>query len=535
MAIQFLHARNKSEYSPRVFFQFRVAQIITMSPIFSIIGDSNVKRHLNPMNCRDRPLMSGCQLLQCGRFALLSETIRNIREETTVILVSCLTNFLTGSEEAGSSVPFRIEPILREAHQIITKFALEKPEVGWIIAPPMYRAVPLWYRDGMPEVMTKFSEVFRDRPLNVLLMSSFATPELETDGIHLTAYSGLAFVLHLFDSAISLLDSLTMPAPELSAQVVESARVLEDRVMSLEQDHRRLNKAVENKTAIDSELDDYQENLRNEAWFVIKGLAILPEGLGSKEWQDRAVQDVQGVVTIVLGEEKKIIVVVNKTARRKDAKSRYHVQFASLEDSKALRNKFGSFFLGGGDKRPPSIKHVSIDNLVTPATSVRIAILKVLAKRYQDSNPGSRAQVISYEPRPLIKLTPPSSASDRRGRTYHFIEAIKSLPVTFTKDELALIARQLSEKLVGQLRSLFVVISDDTCKKKKEKAPAPSIPSTAVVSTSPGSTSVIQSPESGSSGSTPPQSGKDKSKSTSSRGSKRGSSSPAEDSRKQKK
>ena len=499
--------------------------VFTMSRIFSIVGDSNVKRHLNPMNCRDRPLMSGCQLLQCGRAALLAETLRNVRAETTVILVSCLTNFLTRSEEAGPSVAFRIEPVLREAHQVFTKFALERPEIGWVIAPPMYRTTPLWYRDGMPEIMTKFSEVFRDRPQNVLLMPSFATPELESDGVHLTAYSGMAFVLHLFDSATSLLDSLTLPAPEAAAQVAETARVLEDRVMSLEQDHRRLNNVVENKTAVDSEIDDFQENIRNESWFVIKGLAILPEGLGNKEWQDRAVLDVQAVINAVLGSDRKIVVVVNKTARRKDAKSRYHVQLAQLQDSKDLRGKFGSYFLGGGDKRPDSVKHVSIDNLVTPATSVRIAILKVLAKRYLEANPGARSQVISYEPRPLIKLTPPASATDRRGKTYNFIEAIKNLPTNFTKDDLEAISRQVSEKLIGNLRSLFVVISDDSVKKRKpgHSREAPS-----------------GDPGEGSSGSSPsappaPPSGGSGSDLTTSRTGKRGSTSPAGPAGKQKK
>lgn len=37
-------------------------------------------------------------------------------------------------------------------------------------------------------------------------------------------------------------------------------------------------------------------------------------------------------------------------------------------------------------------------------------MLNLMAKKYRDSNPEGRAQVISYEPRPLIKIIPlPSS------------------------------------------------------------------------------------------------------------------------------
>ena len=433
---------------------------------FSILGDSNIKRHLNPTNCRDRPLMSGCQQLPCGHLSLLTESLRSVRPETNVVMLSCLTNFLTSAEEAGASVSFRVDPVLREVHEAVCATAIDQAEVFYLVAPPMYRQTPLWYRDGLPEVMTKFSEVFRDRPKNVLLMSSFATPEFETDGVHLTAYSGLEFVLHLFDVAHHLLNSLSLDP----AGVTESSRMLEDRMMAIEQDHRRLNRTVEKKTASDSEAADYQENVRNEVWFVIRGLARQPEGLDPKEWQVRALRDVRGVLTVLLGEERPIVVVVNKTSRRKDAETRYHVLMASLADSSEIRNTFGSFFLGLGDKRPDALKHISIGNLVTPATSVRISILKILGQRYLASNTGSRVQVITYDPRPVLKLTPPASSSDRRVKSFNYIEAIKELPTNFTKEELSTIRKQIPEKLFGQLRAIFVVISDDVIKKRSFKS-----------------------------------------------------------------
>ena len=440
---------------------------------FSLIGDSNVKRHLNSTNTRDRPLMSGAQLLPCSRLSLLSEALRSVRSETDVILMSCLTNFLTDAEEAGASVSFRVEPVFREAFEIISRAAVERSELFFILAPPMYRLAPLWYRDGLPEILNKFSEVFRNRPKNLLLMSSFATPEFEADGVHLTAYSGLEFMLHLFDASVSLIDSLSKPLSEATEAMVESSRVLEDRMMAIEQDHRRLNKNFEQKSAVDAEQADFLQNTRDEDWFVVRGLARQPEGLDPKDWQVRALRDVQGVLAELLGTERqiKLVVVVNKTSQRKDAETRYHVQCSKLEDSSEIRNKFGSFFIGGGgERRPDSLKHVSISNLMTPATSVRIAILKVLGKRYLSSNPGAIVKVITYEPRPLLKLTPPESASDRRVKTFNFIDAIKSLPTNFNSEEYSVIGKQVSEKLFGKLRSLFVVISDDVIKRRNFKS-----------------------------------------------------------------
>ena len=116
-------------------------------------------------------------------------------------------------------------------------------------------------------------------------MSSFATPEFESDGVHLTASSGLEFVLHLFDASAALIDSLSLPVSESTSFSLESSCALEDRMMAIEQDHRHLNKTVEKKTAVDAEMDDYHANLRDQIWFVIRGLARQPEGLASKEWQ----------------------------------------------------------------------------------------------------------------------------------------------------------------------------------------------------------------------------------------------------------
>ena len=111
------------------------------------------------------------------------------------------------------------------------------PDRAYLVSPPMYRSSPVWYREGLPEVLTLFSQVMSgEKPKNLHLLQSFATPEFESDGVHLTAYSGLEFILHLFDSASDLLDGLALPLPDLALKGGETSRVLEDRMMAIEQD-----------------------------------------------------------------------------------------------------------------------------------------------------------------------------------------------------------------------------------------------------------------------------------------------------------
>ena len=224
----------------------------------------------------------------------------------------------------------------------------------------MYRTNPLWYRDGLPEILGKFSSVFSvERPSNLFLMPSFSSPAFEADGIHLTPSSGLEYLYHLFDSAKLVLQNCCLDLSEKSVVGSEATRVLEDRVMALEQDHRRLNKTVEHSAAVTAEREDFQENVRNEVFFMISGLTPI-QGLKGKDWMTRAIADVQAIIRILLDKELKIVVVHNATSRAPNSEVRYSVKMESAASSQEIRSKFGSFFVGGQDRRPDSLRRVSI-------------------------------------------------------------------------------------------------------------------------------------------------------------------------------
>ena len=175
-----------------------------------------------------------------------------------------------------------------------------------------------------------------------------------------------------------------------------------------------------------------------------------------------------------MGREMEIIVVKNATTRQKDAETTYNVKMANLNDSKDLRRKFGSFYLGGQDKRPDGLKHVNIKSHLTPNTRIRISVLKLLAKRYKDSNPSARAQVISYDPRPMLKISPGPDSTDRRVMMFNYVEAVKKFPTNFSEAEINPIIRRINLKLSGRIRSIFVILSDDQFRKVTSRfAPRP--------------------------------------------------------------
>ena len=79
--------------------------------------------------------------------------------------------------------------------------------------------------------------------------------------------------------------------------------------------------------------------------------------------------------------------------------------------------------------------------------------------------------MISYDPRPLIKITPASSASDRRIKIFNYVEAVKNLPTNFSHAEVEPIIRRINPKLAGSVRAIFIVLSDDQFRERIAKFP----------------------------------------------------------------
>ena len=437
-----------------------------MSPIFSLIGDSNIRNHVNKNSIRANPGLKAAQVLSCGNFSIFPATLEKVRSSSTACIIACVTNFICDAE-GPPTVSLRVDPVLQDFRSAILDACSANPERTYLVSPPMYRTSPIWYREGLPEILNLFSQVLvSEKPANLHLLSSFATPDFEADGVHLTAYSGLEFILHLFDGSSELLARLELPQEVQVSKGSESTRVLEDRVMVLEQDHRRLNRVVEKKTAADAEMADFLANERSEDFFVISGLPRISDDLVGKAWQDEAVKEVSGAIVKLMGRSLPIVYVKNSTARHKNAEITYSVQMASIADSSTIRKKFGSYFLTGSDKRPDAIKYFNISNFVTPETRIRISILKLIARKYRESNPGSKVSVIGYAPRPRIKIVPAASASDRRVLSFNYAEAVQKLPCSFSASEIDPIVSRINPRLLGQVRSIFVVISDDQVRKK---------------------------------------------------------------------
>ena len=131
---------------------------------------------MTSFNIRDRAGLSDAQVLTASRLEVLPDALRSVRASSNIVILSCITNLITDSD-ADSMVSKRVEPVVEEFSSILSTYCMAFPSTSFLLAPPMYRTAPLWYREGLPEVLTRFSATFRDKPDNLYLLPSFPTPE----------------------------------------------------------------------------------------------------------------------------------------------------------------------------------------------------------------------------------------------------------------------------------------------------------------------------------------------------------------------
>jgi len=92
---------------------------------------------------------------------------------------------------------------------------------------------------------------------------------------------------------------------------------------------------------------------------------------------------------------------------------------------------------------------------------VRLAILSAFGESFTRDNQGSKYRLVSHESRPSLTLIP-APGGEKRPMTYRFIEAVQRLTPNFTPAEWGKIYEKVGVRLhAGQLRKVFVVLSDD--------------------------------------------------------------------------
>ena len=87
--------------------------IMAQLRVFTLIGDSNVRNHVNKNSCRANPALKSAQVLSCGNAEVLISTLDKVRSSSTVCIMACVSNVLCDAE-GPASIQSRVDPVLKD-------------------------------------------------------------------------------------------------------------------------------------------------------------------------------------------------------------------------------------------------------------------------------------------------------------------------------------------------------------------------------------------------------------------------------------
>ena len=359
---------------------------------FSILGDRNVIQNMTTLNMASRESMQKAQIISCPVLSNLPSAIGEIRADSNVFVFAAITEYLLAAPE-GNTIQSTVDPVYRDIRDRLFRLCAERPHLQVVLAPPMYRPKPYWYRQQLTEVAGQLSKIFgSNQPNNFHLLPSFTNQDL-IDGINLTPVAGLHYIIHLFDKTVEVLANAQSVAEAQLVAVQEVARSHDDRIAYLEHDHSQLQHDYSLKIAVDAEFSDWVENRNDEDWINVTGLPRITASSNS-DWQVQVKRQVRDLIKQVQQVNRvnfsfEVVYVVNPIRQRTTGPTLFNVKLGSTDSARRVRELYSGFFRRDNPvKLPANLKGISVRNKVTLGTRIRIAILRQLGANYKSSTPG---------------------------------------------------------------------------------------------------------------------------------------------------
>jgi hypothetical protein len=251
-----------------------------MSEILSIVGDSNVNRHLDQAKAAHPNDYSIRQshIITAFNGSQLQSSLCSQNEHRKFVVVAALTNPITNfTFLGGDQLIIDVRLFLQQLCSWIQQGRSfgDGTNSNVFILPPQFRRHPSWYRQFYTTVMAIFEDAFRTPDPNIWILPPFMDPEFEADGFHYTPASGLMYIQHLVHSTQSILGLSVKPDPVAQSHSSQLQGIRHD-VSELRFNQILINAKQEEET--DGRLNSEAENR-----FVVAGLKIA----NSSSWQER--------------------------------------------------------------------------------------------------------------------------------------------------------------------------------------------------------------------------------------------------------
>ena len=99
-----------------------------MSRLFSIVGDSNIRRNMTGLNIASRDSMKTAQVIDCASLIALDAAFQEVRAESEVLILATITDFLI-SGGTGGTIFSTIDPVLATFTTKLLNFVAFRPNL----------------------------------------------------------------------------------------------------------------------------------------------------------------------------------------------------------------------------------------------------------------------------------------------------------------------------------------------------------------------------------------------------------------------
>ena len=99
-----------------------------MSRLFSIIGDSNIRRNMTGLNIASRDSMKTAQVIDCASLIALDAAFQEVRAESEVLILATITDFLISGGNGGT-IFSTIDPVLATFTTKLLNFVAFRPNL----------------------------------------------------------------------------------------------------------------------------------------------------------------------------------------------------------------------------------------------------------------------------------------------------------------------------------------------------------------------------------------------------------------------
>ena len=412
------------------------------------------------------------RVVSCTKKAVFAASLLDLKS-VDILVTSVLANFISSACD-GDDVTAASHREITEHVETLHRYSLSNPDTRIVVAPPLPRNNPDWFPAYLPGFSSfLYHEVTRMSNPNLKFMTPFVAPPafFETDGVHLNADAGLAFVHFLVSNS-----DLLFPPSSTAIATVQGDASVSASITSLSRSVDELRSDVHRRRLQDNLLfarikedRDFEINKAREDRCTISGLSIsTPPPSDPQEKKAFFISVVTKLVEEACPEAEGRPTVVDVLVNMRFGRGPpyFEVKLDSVASSLKFRVAASKLAKDGAG----SFSGLFISNTVNLSTRVRIDILKLIAKRLTTPTEVGYVQGFSSRPTlhyrmkdvpyeegraPVIPVNTPGT-----GRSYNFVESVERWGQLLSAGSLESVRRKASMSFSGCLEQYFVVLRD---------------------------------------------------------------------------